>query len=304
MTTAPISSPGQLAGAEREFTVKARTQRQMVIRRFLAHKLAMSSLVLLLLLVVGALVVPTFWHYSYENTKSAGLLSPSLAHPFGTDTIGHDVLAQVLRGMQNSLRISLVGVAFGETLGVLFGALAGFYRGWVDSLIMRAVDVILTLPALVLALVLAQVIGSSWWLIALILGGLGAGPSARLIRSVFLSLREREFVEAARALGANDKRIIMRHLLPNAMGPLIVDLTLNIALIMLGEAALAFLGKGLQPPDVSLGFLVSNGVDTVSTAPWLFYLPGLVLIAMILSINFIGDGLRDAFDPTQQRVRA
>lgn len=304
MTTAPISSPGQLAGAEREFTVQARSQRQMVIRRFLQHKLAMSSLVLLAILVAGALIVPLFWHYSYQSTKSAGLLSPSMDHPFGTDTIGHDVLAQVLRGMQNSLRIAVVGVLFGETIGVLFGALAGYYRGWIDSSIMRAVDVILTLPALVLALVLAQVVGTSWWLIALILGGLGAGPSARLIRSVFLSLREREFVEASRALGATDSRIVMRHLLPNAMGPLIVDTTLNIALIMLGEAALSFLGKGLQPPDTSLGLLVSNGVDTVSTAPWLFYLPGLVLIAMILSINFIGDGLRDAFDPTQQRVRA
>jgi peptide/nickel transport system permease protein len=140
--------------------------------------------------------------------------------------------------------------------------------------------------------------------VALILGGLGFAPTSRLVRSVILSLREREYVEAARALGATDKRIIWRHLLPNSLGPIIVDSTLAVANAILVEAALSFLGFGIQPPDVSLGMLITDGIDASQTRPWLFYFPGLAIIVLVLTVNFIGDGLRDALDPTQQRVRA
>jgi peptide/nickel transport system permease protein len=169
---------------------------------------------------------------------------------------------------------------------------------------MRAVDVVLTVPVLVLVLVLSRLTGGNWWSMALIIGGVTAAPTSRLVRSVFLSLREREYVEAARALGATDNRIIWRHLLPNSLGPIIVDATLAVAGAILTEASLSFIGFGIQPPDVSLGTLINDGVNASQTRPWLFYFPGLAIIIVVLTVNFIGDGLRDALDPTQQRVRA
>lgn len=305
MTTTPATPQPVLAPqVEREFTVRARTQREMVARRFFAHKLAMGSLVVFLIFLIGAFVVPHLWPYGYTQQTNDLSQSPSLVHPFGTDTLGQDVLAEVMRGIQTSMKVAFVAMAIGEVAGILIGAVAGLYRGWVDSLLMRAVDVILTIPAIALVAVLAKVSGGTWWGIAIILGGLGAGPTARLVRSVVLSLREREFVEAARALGATNSRIIARHLLPNSLGVIIVDATLAIALAILSEAALSFIGFGIHPPDISLGQMVSTGVDASQTRPWLFYFPGLVLVIMVLTINFIGDGLRDAFDPTQQRVRA
>lgn len=305
MTSTPAApQPVVAPQVEREFTVRARTQRQMVARRFFAHKLAMGSLLVFLIFLIGAFVAPHFWPFTYSQETDALSESPSLAHPFGTDTLGQDVLAEVMRGIQTSIKVSFVAMAIGESLGVFIGAVAGLYRGWIDAVLMRAVDVILTIPAIALVAVLARVSGGSWWSIAIILGGLSSGTSARLVRSVVLSLREREFVEAARALGATNTRIIWRHLLPNSLGVIIVDATLTIAVAILTEAALSFIGFGIHPPDVSLGQLVNDGVAASQTRPWLFYFPGLVLVIMVLTINFIGDGLRDAFDPTQHRVRA
>ncbi|HVX45711.1 MAG TPA: ABC transporter permease [Mycobacteriales bacterium] len=304
MTTPDVAPAGPATAGDRtSTTVKSRTATQLVVRRFFAHKLAVGSLVVFLLLVIGAIVIPYFWHYSYKDLNAPLSKGPSGKNPFGTDSDGHDLFAQVLQGMRTSLKVAFVGVVIGEAAGIILGGIAGFYRGWIDSVLMRLVDIILTFPAIVLAAVLAKATGGSWLTVAVILGGLGAGPTARLIRSVVLSLREREYIEAARALGATDVRIMVRHLLPNALGPLIVDVTLNIAIIMLSEAALSFLGFGIQPPDISLGGLVSDGVNASSTRPWLFYIPGLVLVGLVLTVNFIGDGLRDAFDPTQRRVR-
>jgi ABC-type dipeptide/oligopeptide/nickel transport system permease subunit len=306
MTSTPVTPATTSVGkqTDREFTVKARTQRQMVARRFFAHKLAVGSLIVFILMLLAAFIVPFFWTYSYNTITNTLSAAPSWAHPFGTDSLGHDVFAEVLRGTQTSVKVSALAMIVGETTGVLIGAFSGYYRGKLDATLMRAVDVLLTLPLFVFIAVLQKITGGSWWIIALIIGGLGAGLTARLVRSVFLSLREREYVEAARALGATDKRIIMRHLLPNALGPIIVDATLTFALAIITEASLSFLGFGITPPDVSLGTLIQDGVAASQTRPWLFYFPGFVIIILVLTVNFIVDGLRDALDPTQQRVRA
>jgi ABC-type dipeptide/oligopeptide/nickel transport system permease subunit len=306
MTSTPVTPAPTAVGKEtdREFTVKARTQRQMVARRFFAHKLAVGSLIVFVLMLLAAFIVPFFWKYSYNTITNTLSAAPSWTHPFGTDSLGHDVFAEVLRGTQTSVKVSALAMIVGETTGVLIGAFSGYYLGKLDATLMRAVDVLLTLPLFVFIAVLQKITGGSWWIIALIIGGLGAGLTARLVRSVFLSLREREYVEAARALGATDKRIIMRHLLPNALGPIIVDATLTFALAIITEASLSFLGFGITPPDVSLGTLIQDGVAASQTRPWLFYFPGFVIILLVLTVNFIGDGLRDALDPTQQRVRA
>ena len=292
---------------EREFTVVRRSQTQMVIRRFMAHKLAVGSLVVFLLLVIISLIGGRFWKYGYADITDQFSTPPSLEHPMGTDDIGHDTLAQVLRGSQKSVQVALMVAFLATTIGAVIGALAGYYRGWVDSALMRFTDLILTIPAIAILAVLASVVASeagNWFFIGLVLALLQWTYIARVVRGTFLSLREKEFVEAARALGASDTRIMFRHLLPNAAGSLIVNATVMVSIAILTETALSFLGLGIRPPDTSLGLLVSTGQQAATTRPWLFYFPGIIIVIVALTINFIGDGLRDAFDPRQTKVRA
>jgi peptide/nickel transport system permease protein len=290
---------------EREFTVAARTQTQMVMRRFLAHRLAVASLVVFVIVVAGSLGGAHLWKYHYADITREFSTAPSLKHPMGTDDIGHDTLAQILRGAQKSVQVALLVALLSTTFGSVLGAVAGYYRGVVDSVLMRFTDLVLTIPLLAIAGLLAGTLGSGdWFLVAVVIASVSWTSIARVVRGTFLSLREKEFVDAARALGASDTRIIFRHLLPNATGSIIVNATITVAVAILVETALTFLGLGIRPPDTSLGLLVSTGVQAAQTRPWLFYFPGLVIIMIALSINFIGDGLRDAFDPTQTRVRA
>lgn len=293
---------------EREFTIKARTQRELILRRFLSHRLAVGSLVVFVALVLLSLVGGRLWRYGYADVSAGEYsLPPSVTHPMGTDGLGRDVLAQVLRGAQKSVQIALLVALLSTAIGTTIGAVAGFYRGVVDNLLMRFVDLVLTIPQIAILAVLGahvSVRAGSWFFIALVLAGLLWAPISRVVRGVFLSLREKEYVEAARALGATNRRIIFRHLLPNALGPIIVNATIVVALAILTETALSYLGLGVQAPDTSLGVLVANGQAAAQTRPWLFYFPGLVIVLIALTVNFIGDGLRDAFDPTQTRVRA
>jgi ABC-type dipeptide/oligopeptide/nickel transport system permease subunit len=292
---------------EREFTVVRRSQTQMIIRRFMAHKLAVGSLVVFLLVVVVSLIGGRFWKYGYADITDEFSSPPSLEHPMGTDDIGHDSFAQVLRGAQKSVQVALMVAFLATTIGAVIGALAGYYRGWVDSALMRFTDLVLTIPSIAILAVLAATVteqAGNWFFIGLVLALLLWVYIARVVRGTFLSLREKEFVEAARALGASDARIMFRHLLPNAAGSLIVNATVMVSIAILTETALSFLGLGIRPPDTSLGLLVSTGQQAATTRPWLFYFPGLVIIIIALTINFVGDGLRDAFDPTQTRVRA
>jgi peptide/nickel transport system permease protein len=292
---------------EREFTVQRRSQTQMIMRRFLAHRLAVASLVVFLVVVVLSLIGGRLWKYGYADITDQFSSPPSLEHPMGTDDIGHDSLAQVLRGSQKSVQVALMVAFLSTTVGAVIGALAGYYRGWVDSALMRFTDLVLTIPSIAILAVLASTVADqagNWFFIGLVLSVLLWTYIARVVRGTFLSLREKEFVEAARALGASDARIMFRHLLPNATGSIIVNATVIVAVAILTETALSYLGLGIQAPDTSLGLLIGAGQQAATTRPWLFYFPGLIIVIIALTVNFIGDGLRDAFDPTQTRVRA
>lgn len=307
MAVASIPGGPDQSGREREFTIKARTQRELILRRFLQHRGAVISLSIFVSLVLLAFVGGHFWKYTFDVYTSDLNSPPSLDHPFGTDSTGYDTLALVLRGTQRSLEIAMFVALVATAVGTTYGAISGYYGGRTDNLLMRFVDLVLTLPTIAVAALLGHNFGGGgkgWLLIAVILAGLSWAGVARVVRGVMLSLREKEFVEAARALGASDRRVIFRHLLPNALGPIIVNVTIAVAVAILAETALSFVGFGVQPPDTSLGLLVSQNQTAASTRPWLFYFPGLFIIMIALSVNFIGDGLRDAFDPTQTRVRA
>jgi ABC-type dipeptide/oligopeptide/nickel transport system permease subunit len=236
-------------------------------------------------------------------------------HYFGTDLLGRDYYSRVLYGIGTSVSIAFV-VAFVSTfVGTTVGAVAGYFGGWIDNLLMRFTDLVLTLPLLAVLLVVAASWGrgplhigpitlAQQYRVALIIALLIWTGIARVVRGVFLSLREKEYVEAAKASGSGDIRIILRHMLPNALGPIIVNLTLTIAGAILLESALSFLGFGVKPPTPALGLLISDGATLMQSAWWLVVFPGLMIVLIVLCINFIGDGLRDALDPTQRRVRA
>lgn len=303
-TSSPVlPNPSSSPKVEREFTVKERTQTEQVLRRFLRHRMATASAILFLLIVAFAFLMPHFWQYSYSQITPEFNTNPSMKHPFGTDDIGHDAFAQIMRGLQHSLMIAFMLTGIAMTAGTLIGAVSGFYKGMIDSVIMRISDLILTIPVIAIAAALGASGSGTWWSIGVILGALAIPYVARLVRGVVLSLREKEFIEAARALGASDWRILSRHLVPNALGPVLVLATISIAAGVLAETALSNIGFGVQAPDTSLGLIISNAVVSFQTRPWLFYVPGVFIILIALTINFIGDGLRDAFDPRQTRVR-
>jgi ABC-type dipeptide/oligopeptide/nickel transport system permease subunit len=289
---------------EREFTVAERSQFQLVLRRFLQHRLAVISLGVFVALVLLAYVGGALWQYDFGEITPDESQPPSWQHPFGTSSVGKDQFAEVLRGTQISLQIALLVALFSTLVGTLWGAIAGYFGGVLDTVMMRISDLILTLPLIAVAAMLAHNFGGSWWLVSLVIAGLYWAYVSRVSRGVVLSLREKEFIEAAKALGASDTRIILRHLVPNALGAIIVNATILIALAILIETALSYLGFGVRPPDTSLGLLVGQAQTALTTRPWLFYFPGLFIIVIALTINFIGDGLRDALDPQQTKVRA
>ena len=308
-------------------TITARTSGQLVRRRFFRHRAAMISLTILIGVTLLAFTSIGFgpfggwWGQGYEHTGpliNQGAMSLDLLpsfidgdgfgwgpHPFGQDDTGIDYFALTMRGTQESLIIAFVVGIVSTVLGTLIGALSGFFRGWVEGVLMRITDLFLTVPLLVTAAVVSNKFARQGiFFLAVALGVLIWVQLARLVRGEFLSLREKEYVEAARALGAGGMRIIWRHMLPNVVGTVIVNATLTISAAILTETALSFVGVGVQPPDTSLGLLVSQYQSASQTRPWLFWWPGLCIISIALTVNFIGDGLRDAFDPKQTRVRA
>jgi peptide/nickel transport system permease protein len=223
-------------------------------------------------------------------------------HPFGQDNIGRDYFALVMRGAQRSILVMFIIGLIATTIGTVVGALAGFFRGWTEAVLMRLVDFIITIPVIIIGSVIGFHFGNKGAaFLALLLGLFSWTGLSRLVRGEFLTLREREFVDAARVAGATNRRIIFKHILPNAIGVIIVSVTLLMSGAILLETALSFLGFGVTSPDVSLGLLISNYQDAFTTRPWLFWYPGLFIIAIALCVNFIGDGLRDAFDPRQRR---
>jgi ABC-type dipeptide/oligopeptide/nickel transport system permease subunit len=289
---------GTVAG---EFAVRARSQREQIIRRFLHNRRAVTSLGVLTVVVAGAWIYPLFYQWSYTDQDAANPSRPPgwPNHILGTEDIGKDLLALLMRGIQRSTIVALLFVLVAGFIGILIGSLAGYYGRFVDNILMRFVDLILTIPLLVVLLVMAsklQAQGGTILGVALVIGLFGWMDLARILRSQFMSLREREFVEAAHAVGAKDRRIVFKHLI-------IVWATLGAALSVILEASLTYLGLGVRN-DTSLGVLVSDGVNAAESRPWLFYIPGLAIMVIVMCISFIGDGVRDAFDPTHSRVRA
>jgi ABC-type dipeptide/oligopeptide/nickel transport system permease subunit len=307
-TLAGAGAGVELGGADAYgLSGEAKSQWRIVLGRFFHQRMGVIGLCVFALLGLSSVIVGHFWQFSYTTITNNLNDPPSWTNPFGTNSIGNDMFAQVMAGVEKDIEIALTVAAMATLIGVTVGAIAGFYRGFVDSLLMRFVDLVLVLPVLAVLIVLANKLSKesdNWLGLAIIIGLLSWTYVARLVRADFLSLRERDFVEASRALGATNKRIIVKHMLPNAVGPIIVNATLTVALSIIFESTLSFLGLGVQPPNVSLGLLVDQGQDSATTEWWLFVFPVAFLIILILSIFLIGDGLREAFDPKKSRVRA
>jgi len=274
-----------------------------VWKRFRRHRLAMIGLTILIVLVFASVFAPLLTKYSPSAIDlQAYRLGPSREHWLGTDTAGRDVYTRLLYAGRVSLSVGLVAVTIYTVIGVVLGALAGYFGGWVDSVIMRLADVVLSFPSLIIIITLASVLGPSIYNVMLAIGLLGWPPIARLLRGQLLSLRETEFIVGARAIGSSDMRLIFRHMLPNAMAPVLVAATFGIAYAILIEAGLSFLGLGVQPPTPSWGNMLTDAqqLTVLEQMPWLWLPPGLMIALAVLSINFIGDGLRDALDPYLQ----
>ena len=309
------------------------SQGQIVIRRFVRHRAAMISLFVLIFIILfvftaGGLALGTnenpirimgWWKWDFTDLPplqgimgepTLDLIPPFIDgtgfnigdHPFGQDSIGQDYFALVIRGAQQSITVMFIIGAVAAFIGTAMGAISGFFGKWIDQLIMRFVDLIITIPTLIIGAVIGIQIGNlGVFFLALFLGLVSWTGLSRLVRGEFLTLREREFVDAARVAGASNMRIIFKHILPNAVGIIIVSVTLLMSGAILLETALSYLGFGVLPPDVSLGSLISQYQESFTTRPWLFWYPGIFIITIALCINFIGDGLRDAFDPRQKR---
>lgn len=267
-------------------------------RVFGQNRMAMAGLVMLVLIAAGALLGPLLSPY---DTTTQDVLRryepPTLEHPMGTDELGRDVMTRVLAGGRLSLGVGLAATLIAVVIGVTVGALAGFWRGWIDNALMRLVDLALSLPDLFLLILASALLGPSVITMVLIIGLVRWMNMARLVRASFLSLREREFVEAARAVGARPARLILVHLLPNSLGPIVVAATLAVASAIIAESTLSFLGLGIQPPASSWGAMLRNAQSQIFTSPQLAVFPGLMIFLTVIAINFVGDGLRDALDP-------
>lgn len=277
------------------------TPGQLAWERFKGHRLAIVSAVVLCLLGVAvALAGPISGYGIVEQDLAEMLTGPSGSHWFGTDNLGRDELARVLYGGRISLVVGLAVALSSGIIGGLVGSLAGYYGGWADNLLMRVTDLFLSIPFLVILIIASRAMGGSVFDIVLILSLFFWMGQARIVRGVFLSLKEKEFVEAARASGASDARIIIFHMVPNALGPMIVNVTLGVAAAILAESSLSFLGFGIQPPTPSWGNLLNDAQNFTMIAPWVVWFPGLAILVTVLAVNFLGDGLRDAFDPHQR----
>jgi peptide/nickel transport system permease protein len=301
---AVVKEPEVLVPEEETHEVVSRGR--LIWRRFLRRKVAVGGLVVLVLLFLLAFVGPhlTKWNYLDQDLDNA-LQGPSWNHWFGTTQLGQDVFARTMRGLQKSLIIGLLTAFFSTGTAAVVGACAGYFGGWVERVLMWIVDLLLVLPSfLIIAILSPQFRGKTWLLFVVLLAAFSWMITARIVRGLTLSLREREFIQAARFMGVPSRTIIFRHLLPNMSSFLIIDATLNVGGAILAESGLSYFGFGVQPPDVSLGTLIQEGTPSAFTYPWLFLFAGLLLIVAVLAVNVMGDGLRDALDPNSAAVKA
>jgi peptide/nickel transport system permease protein len=309
--SADIARRAEEAGADYEVTLKSLSQWELAWRKFRNHRLALLGSAILAVLVISALIGPIFMPFDFASIPRPDVFvnngrGPSLAHLFGeTGGLQRDVFMLVLNGARTSLFIGFSSMLIGVLLGTFVGSIAGYMGGFMDNILMRIVDVMLSLPLLFVILVAARFFANARdnvWTIVLIFGLFSWMGVSRLVRGLFLSIREREFVEAARAVGVRDRRIIFRHILPNALSPILVAATLIVAGNIIGEAFISFLGYGVNPINPTWGNILTNALAFIPNGNWWWPLfPGLAIILTVLAVNFIGDGLRDAFDP---RTRA
>ncbi|BBZ21150.1 ABC transporter permease [Mycolicibacterium gadium] len=280
------------------------SRRTLVLRRFVRNKPAVVSIAILVLLFVGCYAVPPLLPYSYSDLDYFALQQPpSTDHWFGTNALGQDLLAQTLRGMQKSMLIGVCVAFISTVIAATVGTIAGYFGGWRDRTLMWIVDLMLVIPSFLLVTIVVQrTKGDILWMIVL-LSVFSWMISSRIVRGMTMSLREREFVVAARYMGVSNTRIILRHIIPNVASIIIIDTALNVGIAVLAETALSYLGFGVQPPDVSLGTLIASGTPSATTFPWLFLFPAGALVLIIFCANLIGDGLRDALDPGSKALR-
>ena len=282
-------------------TTPARSTSREVTRALLTHKLALFGLAVLALLVVAAVAGRAIAPYGPNEVDVANRLQgPSPSHLFGTDELGRDVLSRVLVAARASLLVGLVSVGIALTAGVVLGLVAGFYGRWVDDVVMRAMDVLFAFPAILLAIAILAVLGPGIVNVMIAIGVVYTPIFARITRASVLSVREEVYVRAARSLGVGDLRLLRLHVLPNVLAPIIVQTSLSLAFAILSEAALSFLGLGVQPPDPSWGRMLLEGRGFVEQAWWMGVFPGIAIFLTVLSFNVVGDALRDALDPRQR----
>jgi peptide/nickel transport system permease protein len=283
---------------------EARDKRNYVLRRFLRHRLAVAGVVVLVLLILVAIFAPVIAPHPPNLIDPTAMDdAPTKAHLLGLDQVGRDVLSRLIYASRISLSVGVVAVGIYVIIGTLLGCLAGYYQGTVDVVLTRLADMVLSFPQIMLILVIVSVLGPSIWNIMVVLGLLGWPPIFRIVRGQFLTLREQDFVQAGRALGATDGRLMFKHILPNSIGPILVAATFGTATAILTEASLSFLGLGVQPPAASWGNLLiqAQSISVIEKQPWLWVPPGTLIFLSVLAINFVGDGLRDALDPRLKR---
>jgi peptide/nickel transport system permease protein len=318
MSEAEVVSPNIPRLIQDEIESPPLTLSQLTWRRFRRHKMAMFGAIMLVLLFIysfGGSIIISESYANFTDTKIR-LNSPSTDHPFGTDAVGRDILARTIYGGQISLLIGLTAVIIETIAGVLIGAAAGYYGGWIDALLMRITEAMLNIPEIFLLIVMAKEFGGklptinflgrefsgSVVVIIMIIGLTSWMYLARIVRAEFLSLKENDFILAARSTGTSNTGIIFRHILPNSIAPIIVSATLGVANAILAEAYISFLGLGVQPPTATWGNMLDGANNYLESAPWLWFFPGILILFTVLSINFLGDGLRDALDPHSRAV--
>ena len=279
-----------------------RTYWQLVRQRFVRHRLAVIAFFLMLILVAAAVLIPALSGNAWKETSLERINQPpSISAPLGYDNLGINTFVRLMKGLQTSLFIGFSAVVVIVLIGVPFGAIAGYLGGWADNALMRMVDIVLSIPTFFLILMLVAFWGTgNAWVIIIAIGLTGWTTAARLVRGEFLSLREADFVQAGKALGASGRRIVTRHMIPSSLAPVVVAATLGIADSVVIEAALSFLGFGITPPEASLGNMLTKAQDYFYRDPLLAWYPGITLILVVLAASFLGDGLRDALDPRQR----
>jgi peptide/nickel transport system permease protein len=297
--------PGDQGGAPPLDETRLTSRWRLVVRRFLSRKLALTGLVAIALLFALAFFGPylTKWEHT-DQDLAAFLTPPSAAHWFGTTQSGGDVYALTLRGLQKSLIIGLLVALISTVVAAAVGSFAGYFGGWVDRGLMWVAELLLVLPSfLIVAILSPSFRGKTWLIFVLLLAAFSWMVMSRIVRGMTMSLREREYVLAARYMGVPGPRIVLRHVIPNISSLLIIDATINVSAAIIAETGLSYFGFGVQAPDVSLGTLIADGTGSAVTHPWLFGFPAGLLVAIVLSVNLVGDGLRDALDPSSTATR-